>query len=126
MVTAFATADDLEARWRTLSTAEKERADVLLLDASLLVIGECPEAEDAESDVLRMIVCNIVKRAMQTEDYSGVSALQQTAGPFQQGVTFKNPSGDLYITKAERRLLPCGGQIAFTVPMLGGLEDEGS
>jgi len=36
----FADTDDLESRWRTLTDAEKTTAEVLLGDASNLIVSE--------------------------------------------------------------------------------------
>lgn len=127
---AFATVSDLEARWRPLSEADKARAQALLDDASAIVRAECkgiddqivavPPATVPELDpaVPTMVVCAMVKRAMLSGvDAAGVTSTQQTAGPFSQSLSFANPSGDLYLTKSERRILGCGGQRAGSVPM---------
>jgi hypothetical protein len=124
----FATVIELEARWRTLSTAEKTRATALLGDASYMVLARCEsanEVDDADvqgqaqrAAVLRTIVCAMVQRSMLAGDSSpGVKTAQETAGPFSQSFTYANPTGDLYLTAAEMKLLPCGRQVAFTVPM---------
>lgn len=123
----FATVEDLEARWRTLSAAEKSQAAVLLEDASHLVLDVCSSAATVDDDeqerreaTLKRIVCNMVKRAMIAAggSLSGIETLQQGAGPFQIQATLSNPTGDLYLTKPERAALPCGKQVAFTAPML--------
>lgn len=114
MAAPFATHADLEARWRTLSTAEGTRADVLLGDASALILDLSPDVEDwASATTLKAIVCAMVKRVMQGPvDFDGVTQAQQAAGPFSQGVSFANPSGDLYLTKAEKKRLRIGTQRA--------------
>lgn len=130
MADPFATPDDLAKRWRPLDSDETERATELLSDASAVIRTECPgidakitpvpPATEPELDpgIPKMIVCAMVKRAMLVaNDADGVSATQQTAGPFSQSLTFSNPMGNLYLTKAEKRLLGCVAQEAFTVPM---------
>lgn len=112
---AFATVDDLEARWRTLSSDERTRAGVLLDDASAMIRALCPDADDA--DVLKLVACAMVKRAMLAADAPGVKTTQETAGPFSTSLTYSNPMGDLYLTAAEKRLIGCGRQVAFVVPM---------
>lgn len=121
---AFATVEDLEARWRTLSTDEQAVATVLLDDASAMIRATCPDATDA--DILKLVVCAMVKRAMLAADAPGVKTTQETAGPFSQSYTYANPMGDMYVTAAEKRLLGCGRQVAFTVPMSDWRDDEGS
>lgn len=124
MAEPFATPDDLEARWRPLSPAEKERATVLLGDASALIrdlakgIDQRIADEQIDPATPKSIACAVVKRAMHSPaGYDGVTQAQSTAGPFQQGVTFANPSGDLYLTKLEKRRLGAGGQRAFMVDL---------
>lgn len=108
----FATASDLAARWRPLSTEETARADVLLSDASQLILDEDARgiysaAADPASTTLVRIVCAMVKRAMlaPTGDGGPVSQMQQAAGPFSMSTTYSNPAGDVYLTNAERRAL---------------------
>ena len=127
----FATVADLEDRWRGLSTAEQSRATVLLGDASQLILSENPDAGELPADLLRMVTCNVVRRAMATpggDDSGGaISQTSMTAGPYQQSFTFSNPSGDLYLTKAERRWLGITSQKAFEVDLLAnrGTDDSG-
>lgn len=125
MADPFATVGDLEARWRTLTPAEGARAEALLGDASALLrdLGRDIDERIADGELdpatPRAIVCAMVKRVMQGPgDLDGVSQTQQTAGPFQHGVTFANPSGDMYLTKLERRRLGIGGQRAFMVDLI--------
>ena len=130
MAAAFATASELAARWRPLTPAEQATAGTLLSDASLVIRAECPDVDarttalppTLDPDILKMVACAMVKRAMIAgADAEGVTAQQQTAGPFSQSLTYSNPMGNLYLTKAEKRLLGCGAQAAFTVatPLAG-------
>lgn len=120
----YATVADLEARWRTLTTDERARAEVLLEDAAVRLDATCAPSVPPTSQELaaRMIVsCEMVKRAMATTggaDGIGVTSVQMGAGPYQQTTQFSNPTGDLYLTKADRSLLGCGKQTAFTIPMV--------
>jgi len=122
----FATKEDLAARWRTLTTPEQALATTLLGDASNLIVSEYPsvnEVDDADTALqatraatLKRIVCAMVKRSMiDSSDDPSVSEEQQTSGPFGYRQKFANPTGDLYLTKAERRSVY--HQEAFTVPM---------
>ncbi len=116
MAEPFAVHTDLEARWRTLSQAERERADVLLADASAIIrstvkgIDAKIAANELDEIVPKAIACAMVKRVLQAPaDMDGVTQAQQSAGPFSQGISFANPSGDLYLTKAEMKRLGVGG-----------------
>lgn len=121
---AYATVSELEARWRTLSAAEKVRAGTLLDDASLRVDVECPPDDPVTDAAAReIVVCEMVKRAMSVgADAVGVTSTQVGAGPYQETRNFANPTGDLYLTKTDKRLLKCGGAVAFTVPMTNDAE----
>lgn len=123
MAAPFASTADLAARWRPLSEEEDSRAEVLIDDASVLILDLAPDVEDRVSAVsLKAIVCAMVKRAMQsTGGMDGVTQTQQSAGPFSVGYSFANPSGDLYLTKSEKQRLRMG-QRAFSVDLLA--EDD--
>lgn len=120
----YATVEELEARWRTLSAPERVRADVLLQDAAVRIDIECPPTIPVTDEAARKIIsCEMVKRAMANPAGIGVTQYSETTGPFTDQVTYANPSGDMYLTKADRRLLRCGSQVAFTVPMVSRDED---
>lgn len=123
---SYATVADLEARWRPLTTTEKATAEVLLADASAMIRAEVPgipgrlleDPPTIDEDVLRMVTCAVVKRAMLAGTAGdGVTQQSHTAGPFSQQLTFANPMGNLYLTKTELRLLGAGSQQAFMVDM---------
>ncbi|RTE47735.1 Gp19/Gp15/Gp42 family protein [Actinobaculum sp. 352] len=106
--TSFATVDDLEARWHPLTDTEKDRALAILADASSLIRDECPSWADAPQATLRRITCAMVRRAMASptgEEGIPVTSRMQTAGPYTQQVAYANPTGDLYMTRAEKRAL---------------------
>lgn len=117
---AYATITDLQNRWRSLTSDEAARALILLDDAALRIDAECPPSVQptAQEITARMIVsCDMVKRAMVSPGGIGVQSVQQSAGPYSETTQYTNPTGDLYLTKADRRLLGCGVQKAFTVSM---------
>lgn len=117
---AYATHEDLEARWRPLTQDEKNRADILLEDAAVRLDIECAPSDPitAQEAHARLIVsCEMVKRAMASPAGVGVTSTQQGAGPYQETNQYANPTGDLYLTKADRKMLGCGRQQAFTVDM---------
>ena len=106
---AYATIADVEARWRTLSADEQTRAEALLSDASLMLseLVEVDEEDDEQAELLKVVCCNMVIRAMSATalDTFGVSQASVTAGPYTQSYSYSNPSGDMYLTKFEKRLL---------------------
>ena len=120
----WATPADLAARWRPLAPGEAERARVLIEDAQSLIQDECPRWEAASAATRRRVVCAVVQRAMAgplaDEGLTGISATTETTGPFSQQVTFANPSGDMYLTRAEKRALGTGRPRAHEVDLLAG------
>ncbi len=121
----FATAADLAAGWRTLSSDEESRATVLLARASRIIRARRPgidaliAAGDIDADLVGDVACAMVKRAMQGPvNMDGVTQAQQTAGPFSQGVSFANPSGDLYLSKSDKADLGIGVQRAACIDLI--------
>lgn len=121
-MTAFALVSDIEARWRDLSTTEETRASVLLDDASAMLssLVDVDPNDSDQSYLLKVVCCNMVIRAMSASesDMFGVSQASMTAGPYSQSFNYANPSGDMYLTRNERRLL--GVESGF----IGSIEPE--
>lgn len=123
----YAEVTDLEARWRTLTPGEKNLAEVLLQDSAVRLDSLCPPSDPAtehELSVRLIVSCEMVKRAMSSPGGVGISSTQQGAGPYQQTIQYANPTGDIYLTKADKALLGCGTQAAFTVPMGAPVADD--
>ena len=126
-MSGYATVDDLAARWRPLTDPEVEMAEILLEDAAVQIRSEVPDlkarVEAGDTDLMSAAVrveCAMVKRAMSVQDDAmGVTSAQETQGPFSRTFQYSNPMGDLYLTKAEKRLLGSGKQSAFTIGMGG-------
>lgn len=104
----FATASDLESRWRKMDPAEQARATELLKDASAIILAALKQAHinvDKQDEVqaanLVRVSCAMVQRAMAQGDGE-----QQHAWG---GNLAANPSGDLYLSRADRRSLGIGG-----------------
>lgn len=126
---AFADVSDIESRWRDLSADEESRAAVLLDDASamLAAVVTVDENNDEQAELLKIVCCNMVIRAMSAteSDAYGASNMSMTAGPYTQSWTYVNPSGDMYITKAEKRMLGITSSYIGTIrPMMAGEHDD--
>jgi hypothetical protein len=117
-MSAYATVDDLMKRWRSLTEDEQDKAAVLLDDATAMIAAECKKARAHPPEGLLKIVCvDMAKRAMSSPvDDIPASNVQQTAGPYSASVTFANPMGDMYLTKANRKLLGFSRQRIGTIP----------
>lgn len=121
MTDVYATVDDVTARWRAMTDSEETRCEALLADASDLIRTTCPNWASAGEATLRRVTCAAVIRALQSGDMAGVTQTSQTTGPFSQSWSYSNPSGDLYLTKAEKRAL--GGTVRLgstDMSQLGG------
>lgn len=120
----FATASDVEERWRTLSTAESTTADALSADASDMIRTRWPDVDariatgSLTDGSLTRVVANMVKRAMVNLDAEGLESRAQTAGIFSVSHKFTNPNGNLYFTAEDLRLLDGrAGRRAFAVDL---------
>lgn len=129
---AFATTEALARRWRALSDVERERAEALLMDASVIVLTMCAKhgveigGDELQAQNLERITCEMVKRAMLSPvDQAPMSQFSQTAGSYSESGTYVNPTGDLYMTASERKSLGIGRQRMFSIRPMGGAEDEG-
>jgi hypothetical protein len=120
-LTPFATVEELEAYWRTLTTAEQTRATALLLIASnrLRLIASNSDvdldakiaANEAYESILQWVVMEAAKRAMQMpSDQPPVESWSQTAGPYSENYKYANPTGDLWFRKAELAALGLSGR----------------
>lgn len=117
---AFAEVTDIEARWRRLTPDEETRAGVLIGDASAMLSSLVVVVPDdcAQAALLKTVCCNMVIRAMAATgaDMFGVSQATITAGPYSQTQAYANPSGDMYLTKMEKRLLGITTSYIGTIP----------
>lgn len=117
---AFATVEDLEARWKPLTEEQEEVAEALLDDASALVSSQVqvdPD-DDAQAALLKYVVCAMVKRAMTPSDSGAVGITQgsMSADIYSQSWTYSNPSGDLYLSATEKKALGIGAGFMGSIP----------
>jgi len=122
---AFALVSDIEARWRDLSTVEESRASVLIDDASAMLssLVTVDAQDEKQAALLKTVCCSMVIRCMSATqaDTFGVSNASMTAGSYTQQWTYSNPSGDMYLTKLEKKLLGItSGYIGSIEPAVNG------
>jgi hypothetical protein len=105
-VTTYAELDDLIARFpRDLTDAEEEAAPTLLGDASFWLgvwvpgLDDAVAANDQLAQAAKLLVVSMVKRSLlsQVPDNPGVQSVTESAGPYSQAVTYRNPEGNLYL-----------------------------
>ena len=100
---AFATVEDLAALYP--ATDGNERAEPMLRSVSA-AIGALCDTDSVDVDILRFVTCQATARALQSGDAGqGVSQESWTATPYGGSVTYANPSGDVYLTAFEKKLL---------------------
>lgn len=116
----YATATELAAYWRTLTTAEQARAAVMLNLASMRLrsiadqVSVDLDAKVAASPVMaanaQWVVMEATKRAMLVPmDTPPANQVQTTAGPYSENIVFTNPSGDLWFKNTELKALGLWG-----------------
>lgn len=109
----YATLADLKAHWPALPASREAEAQQKLTEASIEVRALFPDIDGRMTagalawEVPRLVVCRMVKRAMDlpSESMAGVDSATHQTGPFTQTLNFTNPDGNIYLSKADRRLL---------------------
>ena len=125
---AFAEVSDIEARWRELTAAEEAKASVLIDDASAILssLVDVDASDAAQASNLRTVCCNMVIRAMSATNTElfGVASATMAAGPYSQTTSYINPSGDMYLTKMEKRILGVTTSYIGTIRPMIGVHDD--
>lgn len=113
---ALATVDDVESRWRPLTTEEQQRALVLLDDASAVIRTRFPSIDtqiaygDVAQEAVIATAVAMVVRVMSNPE--GVS--QETIDSY--SVTYRERSGSMYLDPTEADLLsPDTATAAFSI-----------
>ena len=125
MAYAFATLQDLEARGIDYTLVGDEVAEQLLEDAGL-ILRQYVSVDDADAqqhDILCMVSCNMVGRAIESigSKLNGVDQVSATMGPFQQSFHYADALGGLRLLPSERSLLGIDSGYISTIPAaIGG------
>lgn len=112
MAEPFATLEDLRKHWPAMPVADAE-AEQKLHEASVEIRGNFPGIDERVSsgaldlDIVKLVVNRMAKRALESpaEERQGVAQATAQSGPFSQTLQFTNPDGNMYLSKADRRLL---------------------
>lgn len=118
---AYATVEDVERGFRTLSETEKEAAANALEEASILIDAV---AKNAAAEVKKVVSCRAVRRAIGSGDEAtvarmpfGASQGSMSALGYSQSWTMQGGSvGEVYLTKTEKTMLGAAGRIASVSP----------
>ena len=113
---------DVEAGFRALSKDEQTRCAALLSEAAIIIDAYNP---DAGEDTKRLVSCRMVRRQL-GEDDSGdavtfpMGATQGTAtalGYSQSWTMSGGSTGELYLSKLEKKLLGVGSRLGAHSPL---------
>lgn len=115
---SFATVNDLQAGWRTLTEAESEVAATLLERATAQIVAmlersgiKIDASNETQQTNLKTVNCNMVRRVM--GQVGNVSQMTQSIGSTSASVSFSNPDGSLYLSKGDRVLLGLAGKSRY-------------
>lgn len=116
----YAEVQDVEAGFRALAKEEQTRCVALLSEAAVIIDHYNP---DADADTKRVVSCRMVRRPL-GDGEDGVSfpmgATQGTAtalGYSQSWTMGSGSSGELYLSKLEKKLLGVGSKIGARSPL---------
>ena len=118
----YALVEEVEVGFRTLTQEERERTAALLEEAALVIDAY---GKDADPDVKRLVSCRMVRRQL-GEDDSGdavtfpMGATQGTAtalGYSQSWTMSGGSTGELYLSKLEKKLLGVGSRLGAHSPL---------
>ncbi len=118
MVT-YATVTDVESGFRTLTTDEKATCGALLEEAAIIIDAY---NDQADVDFKKVTSCRMVRRAIGSgqADAFPLGASQGTVSAlgYSQSWTLANGStGELYLSKIEKKLLGVGNKIGSHSPI---------
>lgn len=116
---AYATWQDVQSRMsRTLTTDEQSLCTTLLDDAAVMIDAY---NADASASAKLIVSCRMVIRAIDVADGVPLGATQgsQSALGYSQSWTLGNSAsvGELYIGRAEKKILGAGGSIGSYSPV---------
>lgn len=118
MAAPFATPAELLALHPDLSAQPAERLEACLAYVSAAIRRLC-DAESVDADVLKLVACQASARMLPAEGGVGVTQESWSATPYSGSVSYANPSGDVYLTGFEQRLLGISGadmEAVFVTP----------
>lgn len=117
---AYATAAQFRALHPDVDAADESVGAALSMVSA--AIGALCDESSVDAEVLSLVACNAAARALMPGG-PGVQSQSWGASPFSGSVTYANPSGDVYLTAFEKRLLGIDGsdmEAAWANPMPEG------
>lgn len=115
----YATVQEVEAGFREMTDAEKEKCKKLIAEAGVMVDTI---ARASDTSAKKLVVCRMVRRAIVSSDAAPMGATQGSVaalGYSQSWTIGGGSSGELYIGKTEKALLGVGNKIGASNPFGG-------
>lgn len=123
---AYATSADVIAGFRELDADELSRCNALLDEAAVMIDTLGSTAEETEK---ALVSVRMVRRALGDSQNLPIGATQGSiaAGGYSQSWTIgsNGSSGELYISRIERRMLGLGNRIGSYSPVEELVHDQG-
>ena len=119
---AYATYEDVQKR-KDMGGLNVDSVTALLDDAAIIVDAYNKNASD---DAKKLVSCNMVIRAVESSNEGvpiGTTQATATALGYSQTWTNSNGSGELYLTKLDKKILGVGNKIGSSNPyqeLMGG------
>lgn len=106
---AYAEVSDIEVRLQRTFTESESATAQALIDGASAVLDKLVQDDGTteQAELLNFVCTNMVCRAFDQMGFDtlGASQASMTAGAYTQSYSFSAPSGDLYLTKLEKRIL---------------------
>lgn len=120
----YATVQDVQKRMTATLTADEERVCGALLDDAAVMIDA--NAPDASEDAKNLVSIRMVMRCIDTAGVPmGATQGSQSALGYSQSWTYGNgATGELYLSKTDRKLLGCGNAIGSYSPVQEMIPDQ--
>lgn len=127
----YATEQDVENGFRTLNSDEKDRCTALLEEAAVIIDAY---GRNADSEQKKIVSCRMVRRVLGDGSIGGnpmypMGATQGSAsalGYSQSWTLTGGTTGELYLSKLEKKLLGCGDRIGSYSPLEDMCDDYGN
>lgn len=120
---AYATCEDIQRR-NGMDVLELDYVTALLDDAAVIVDAYNRNASEAAK---KLVSCNMVIRTIGSRDEGvpiGTTQATTSAMVYSQTWTNTNGSGELYLTKLDKKILGVGNRIGCTNPYSGLIQEE--
>lgn len=119
----YATYEDIQKR-KNVDGLDWQRGTALLEDAAVIIDAYNRHATD---EAKKTVSCNMVIRALGSGEEGvpvGTTQATMTALGYSQTWTNSNGSGELYLTKLDKKILGVGNRIGFSDPFSEMLQTE--